>query len=464
MGHRILVVEDDGVIALYVEDVLRRLGHDVVGPVSTAGSALRSASSERPDLVLMDIRLGRKMSGINTAARIRHSMNIPVIFVTAHSDESTLRQAKGTEPYGFVLKPFDENDLRIAIDMAIHKHGSDARLKRSEQRFATTLRAIREAVIATDVTGAIDFLNAAAEELAGIASSDALGKPLTSLLKLLDAKSRQPLALDQPWNGEALLVNSSGDQVPVAGSIATLTSHKDEATGRVLVLRNVTEERRLAELRERQRVEQIIAEVSEAEHQRFGQDLHDGLGQMLTGIASLCKALEEKLASKSLPESEDAGEICRLIGETTQSARELARGLLPVPAQPEGLVLALQRLANQVTSQFQIQCNFQDDSSVRLSASIAANHLFRIAQEAATNAVKHANAKRIDIRLHAASDKSGRLIVQDDGRGIPANLQAMGHGVDIMRYRAAAIGGRLKISAEPGGGTVVTCLFPLSHD
>src|SRR5207247_7819671 len=136
---------------------------------------------------------------IEAASQIRQSLDIPVVFVTAHSDESTLRRAQATQPYGFVLKPFDRNDLRVAIEIALHKHRIDAHLRRSEQRFATTLKAIGEAVISTDARGVVDFMNGADAALAGVAAGEAIGKPVASFLKLVDPASRQPLAVDQAW-------------------------------------------------------------------------------------------------------------------------------------------------------------------------------------------------------------------------------------------------------------------------
>ena len=460
MGYRILVVEDDGVTALSLQDVLRRLEHDVVGLASTGREAITLAEAEQPDIILMDIWLAGPMSGIEAARQIRQRLDIPIVFVTAHSDESTLRQAQGAQPYGFVLKPFDQNDLRVAIEVALHKHRIDGHLQRSERRFATTLEAIGEAVISTDARGMADFINGAADALTGVPAGQALGKPVASFLKLVDPKSREPLAADRPWNGEAVLVDVTGREVPVVGSIANISSDRAEAAGQVMVLRDVTEDRRTAELLERQRVEEIIAEVSEAERRRFGQDLHDGLGQMLTGVAFLCKTLEQKLASRSQQESADAKTMSDLLGDAIQSTRELARGLLPVPPQPDGLVLALKNLADQITSQFQIECAVQELSYAQISDPSTATHLFRIVQEAVNNAVKHAGAQRIDICLQA-EQATGCLSVRDNGRGISSEASGRGSGLDIMRHRAATIGGSLRVSAYPGGGTVMTCRFPL---
>ena len=132
-----------------------------------------------------------------------------------------------------------------------------------------------------------------------------------------------------------------------------------------------------------------------------------------------------------------------------------------MPAQPDGLVLALERLAIQITSQCQIECRFVNESSTLISDAVMANHLFRIAQEAVNNAVKHADARHIDICLETVG-RLNHLIVKDDGRGIAPNLQRRGSGIDIMRHRAAVIGGSFKVSSEPARGTAVSCFFPVN--
>src|SRR2546422_4640119 len=239
-GYRILVVEDDAVTSLFLHDMLRRLDHDVVALASTGGEAIRWAEAEQPDVILMDIWLAGPMSGIEAAGQIRQRLDIPDVFVTAHSDESTLLQAQATQPYGFVLKPFDQNDLRVAIEIALHKHRIDAQLRRSEQRFATTLNAIGEAVISTDARSVVDFMNGAAAGLAGVTAGEAIGKPVASFLKLVDPASRQPLAVDQAWNGEAVLVDGTGREGPGVGAPPTILSTKTRRAGKGKALRVLT--------------------------------------------------------------------------------------------------------------------------------------------------------------------------------------------------------------------------------
>ncbi len=213
---------------------------------------------------------------------------------------------------------------------------------------------------------------------------------------------------------------------------------------------------------ERKRLENTILEISEREQRRIAQDLHDGLGQHLTGIAFLAKVQEQKLAEKSLPEAADASKIVRLVNQAIHKARELARGLQPVLSQPHGLMSALQHWAGEVEDVFQIRCRFECEDPVLVPDESIANHLYHIAQEAIHNAVKHGNAKNVFIGLTAGDDE-GALTIRDDGCGIPVVLSSQtGMGLRIMNYRTDMIGGTFQISRAGDTGTLVTCIFPMN--
>jgi PAS domain S-box-containing protein len=270
MGYRILVVEDDAATALGLRDVLRRLGHDVTGMVATGSDAVREAESGKPDIILMDISLSGPTNGIDAATSIHQSLGIPVLFITAHSDPATLLRAHEAEPYGFILKPFARNDLRVAIEVAFHKHRADTRLRESERHLSTTLQAIGQAVISTNQQGEVAFVNPAAEALMGIPSRVAFGKPVTSLLTLLDPESRTPLNIDRDWTGEAILSDGTGREVTVMGSIAAISSDEGETlsrSGQVIALREVNEARRADP--ERSRPVEPVFRVSEEERRHL---------------------------------------------------------------------------------------------------------------------------------------------------------------------------------------------------
>ena len=218
----------------------------------------------------------------------------------------------------------------------------------------------------------------------------------------------------------------------------------------------------LRDITDRVRLEREILQAGEREHRRIGQDLHDGLGQLLAGAAYLAGNLRQDLAAKSLPaETRQSRRIQAALNEAIAQARSLARGLHPVAAEPNGLMVALAELAARTRKLFQVGCRFHCRRPVLVQDSAVATHLFRIAQEAVTNAIKHGKPGRVEISL---TKLPGRicLAVRDDGSGMAAPPKKPGMGLRIMRYRAGMIGGSLGIQHKPGGGTDVVCTVNLS--
>jgi PAS domain S-box-containing protein len=214
------------------------------------------------------------------------------------------------------------------------------------------------------------------------------------------------------------------------------------------------------DITERKGLEEAILEISAREQRRIAQDLHDGLGQHLTGIAFMSKVLEEKLSDKSLPEAEEAAKIVKMVNEAIDNTRQLARGLHPVAAEPQGLMSALRKWANEVEVLFHIRCSFQCDKPLYIHEVSVATHLYRIAQEAVNNAIRHGKSKNIVISLMGKS-RTALLTIQDDGDGFPKKPTSQpGVGLSIMNYRADMIGGSLKVQPNEGRGITVTCMFP----
>jgi PAS domain S-box-containing protein len=211
---------------------------------------------------------------------------------------------------------------------------------------------------------------------------------------------------------------------------------------------------------ERAELERQVLDISEREQRRIGQDLHDGVGQSLTGIGYLISAVQQTLAGKSAPEAAELERVRRLVGKTVQQAHDLARGLFPGELRRGGIADALQELATHTQTVFGISCCFTGLSGVKLTDTNVASQVYRIAQEAVHNAAQHSKAKRIEIRL---SRSHGRLAltVRDTGVGISRTAgNAAGMGQRIMKYRADMIDAALKIESARGKGTTVTCVLP----
>jgi signal transduction histidine kinase len=211
------------------------------------------------------------------------------------------------------------------------------------------------------------------------------------------------------------------------------------------------------EIAERERLDQEIAEVADRERRRLGQNLHDSLGQHLTGTALAAQVLLEKLAAHSAPEVPDADKVVRYIEDGIELTRNLARGFFSPELDADGLCVALQGLAANITERFGVLCNFVGDERVRVRDSTTATQLYHIAQEAVLNAVKHAHATKIDIQLLHAYGKLD-LTVRDDGIGFPAKLpHPPGLGLRLMAHGAALIGGKFTVDRNRTRGTLVTC-------
>lgn len=211
------------------------------------------------------------------------------------------------------------------------------------------------------------------------------------------------------------------------------------------------------EMAERERLERELLEISEREQRRFGQDLHDGLCQHLTGATLAGQVLEEKLAARNLPEATDANKVVELVEEGITLSRKLAKGLYPVDMEADGLMLALEEYAATSTKLFKVSCRFECDLPVLIHAPATAGHLYRIAQEAVSNAIKHGKAENILIRLDA-NEEGTVLSIKDDGTGLPEPLpKDRGMGLRIMAHRSGMIGGKFNARRDATGGTLVTC-------
>lgn len=212
------------------------------------------------------------------------------------------------------------------------------------------------------------------------------------------------------------------------------------------------------DITERRRLEEEVLRISELEQQRIGQDLHDGLGQHLTGIELLMQALQSKLPARN---KEEAERIAEHVREAVRQTRSLARGLSPVELDANGLMSALQELAVNAEALFHVPCRFLCQTPVLISNNTVATHFFRIAQEAVSNAIKHGHARIVEITLQSTADEV-QLIVSDDGGGLPdPKTQGEGMGLRIMGYRAGMIGAAFSVESKKPG-TVVTCAAPIS--
>jgi signal transduction histidine kinase len=215
----------------------------------------------------------------------------------------------------------------------------------------------------------------------------------------------------------------------------------------------------IRDITERKRLEKGLLEIEEREQRRIGQDLHDDLGQLLTGIAFKSRVLQRKLEKNQLVSADNVAEITLLVNQAKDQARLLSRGLLSLETEEESLMTALKDLVQNTERIYGISCVFKCERVVPIYNKAAVTHLYRIAQEAVTNAVKHGKPARIDISLSRNKDKV-ELTIKDDGTGNPSQkAETDGMGLHIMNYRANMIGGSLDRQSGTNTGTQVKCSF-----
>lgn len=289
---KILVVEDERLVAEDISECLRSVGYDVIGTAKSSEEAVAKVDEGRPDLVMMDITLRGDVDGIETAAILKERFSTPVVFLTAYSQKAILDRAKMVEPLGYVVKPFDESSLVSTVEMALHKARVDHALRKSEEWFSTTLRSIGDGVIATDERGKVRFLNRVAENLTGWGAKEAEGQYIGDVfhVRSLNDDSELPIpAIEAMESGQvvelaknAVLIRRDGSRIDVNDSGAPIYDNEGNLAGSVLVFRDVTETNRHEEEMDRYR-EQLETMVEERTAKLNWQIEMESLMNSITG-------------------------------------------------------------------------------------------------------------------------------------------------------------------------------------
>jgi two-component system cell cycle sensor histidine kinase/response regulator CckA len=334
---RILVVEPDALIAADLAERLEKLGQFTTATAANGEEALEAAQRTRPDLVFMDIALGGPLSGIETARRLRKSRDFPVVYLACDADVAAVKAAAGTEPFGYVLKPFDERELHAAIQFTLYRHRMNAKLRKVERWLSTTLSSIGDAVIATDRHGCVSLINAVAQRLTGWVEKDAIGQPFNAVFHAIDAATRVPILdlIDRALldgfsigiGDNVLLQARDGTEFPVDDSIAPIRDDADQVTGVVVVFRDGTALRAAEQASQamneqlEHRVQERTAQL-EAANRAFaafsGSVSHD-LRAPLRAVAGYSTMLSERYGSVLDSEGKRFLEIIQ--GKSAQMAR-----------------------------------------------------------------------------------------------------------------------------------------------
>jgi PAS domain S-box-containing protein len=360
---------------------------------------------------------------------------------------------------------FDEQRLDIRIEFAErqarNKQGQfliEQKLRESEARVRAILNTTVDAIITIDERGLIRSFNHAAEKLFLFDASEVIGKNVSMLMPQPYKREHDGYINNYHNTGDRKIIGigrevtgqrKDGTMFPMYLAVSEVNANDERLfTG---IVRDITEQRRL---------EQEVLRISEHERRRIGQDLHDGLGQMLTGISLINKSIASTLKDQNHDLAEESDEITKLIREADEYARNLSRTLIPVELESNGLKAAIRRMADNAEKLFNIKCTLTDFVDINFDDPTSLSHLYRIVQEATSNAVKHGNASKVVIKMEVNLDKLV-LSIEDNGKGFSPDWEKeKGLGVRIMQFRSNLIGANLRIQeSELGGAAIIITLL-----
>jgi PAS domain S-box-containing protein len=458
----IFIVDDDRGLLRLAERALQREGFSTATAAS-GKEATAWLAEHRPDLLLLDLKL-LDIQGSALIQQLAAAGRLPpFIIITGQGDERVAVDMMKNGAMDYVIK--DSGFISLVpeiVKRALEQLETRRRLAEAEARVHLIQSVVDRgfsAVLIADAASpekTVLYINATFSRLTGYSPADVVGKPLNTVSGLagLHERLRRGMPAEQRFLEEITTYQAGGSERWGEWRFGPVKDPDGKITHWLVLLRDITDHKRL---------ESEILAISDREQRRIGQDLHDGLCQHLSGIGLMSEVLEKQLAPRSPVEAGRIGEIAAHVREVIIQARQMARGLSPVTLESEGLMSALKELAGDSRKMFGVACEFECDSPVLIDDQAAATHLYRIAQEALTNGIKHGKASRIVLEL---ARRNGRLVlsVSDNGLGLPPGAPAgRGMGLWIMRSRAGMIRGEISVENQAAGGVRVTCSIPLHN-
>jgi signal transduction histidine kinase/ActR/RegA family two-component response regulator len=510
-----MLVEDDMTVAMDVQQRLEAMGYRVVAHVTSAEEALRNALQLSPDLVLMDIKIRSGMDGIETAAKIHESQDIPVIYITAYADGPTRVSARFTETFGYLIEPFDDRDLQSAIEIALYKHSMEQKLRESEEQRRTEAGLLLQATFAItsslNLKEVLDHIMIGLEEAVPFDSAAislieddcliiaALGGSLRhtrqvgakigkseGLFSLLET-SRSPVVLGDAQKHPKYEQWSEGGKDPIHGWMGVPLIAHDRPIGFLMLnsqARDVytpahirlaqafanqaavaIENARLFEQvqsgRERlQRLSKKLVEIQEAERRSIARELHDEIGQVLTGLQFILSLGKERPAAERIDVFNEAQ---ALVSSLMSQVRELSINLHPAMLDDLGLLPTLKAHFERYQQQTGIKIHFDyKNLEMRFPAEVELS-AFRVVQETLTNVARYAEVKEVDIAI-SVDGASLYVRVEDHGQGFDLDIlkdSERSFGLVGIRERTYLLGGKFEILSKPGEGTRIVAIFPI---
>lgn len=459
----ILIVEDDPHLAAYLDLHLRDSGYRITGIAHNGPEALDLAQATQPDAIIMDILLPGPFDGIEAANRIRAQREVPILYLTAHADPALFERAKITDPAAYLLKPFNERELVLAIELAIQSHGLTLRREQSWlTRIGSLLETMTDGFVVLDRDWRYVYVNRRAGEMFNRAPELLVGKNIWEEF---------PEGVGQPFYHayQRVMTERVATQIedhyePWDRWFENRIFPSDD--GISIYFQEITERKRaqaqIALVNQRlQALSARLLRVQEEERRTLARELHDEIGQSLTAIKLTLQSLGLRPETAALrPQIEAAVGIA---DTALAQARQMSLNLRPPQLDDLGLAAAVRWNLTRQAAVGGLAAHFSaDDLPETLPEEIAIAG-YRISQEALTNVLRHAHARDVWVRLRCAAGALN-LEVQDDGAGFdPARAVAgaASMGVLSMQERAQLAGGKLDIESTPGRGSLVRAVFPL---
>jgi PAS domain S-box-containing protein len=486
---RILIVEDESIVALDIKSRLLSLGYDVLGIAPSGEQAVQKAAATCPDLVLMDIKLKGEMDGIEAAEQIHARFNIPVVYLTAFADDATLQRAKVAEPFGYIIKPFEERELHTTIEMALYKSRMERKLRESERWLAATLASIGDAVIATDAHGRIQFMNPVAEALTGWKQEEAVGMDVTQVRHVVgenpDTLDEHPVlqvlrtgaSVEMPEGTK--LVARDGKQIPIDDSVAPIRNGGESVTGTVMVFRDVTERLRAAEVLRRYAFE---LEERNGELDAFAHTVAHDIKSLLNLMINYSNILTDDRIPVSEQEEKKFLQIIARSGKkmsniinelyllSTARRDEVETG----PLDMASIVASAQERLSHVIEEHNAEISLPPEWPV---ASGYGPWVEEVWVNYLSNGIKYGGRPpRLSLGATKEPDGQVRFWIRDNGPGItPADqerlfvpftqlsqVRANGHGLglSIVRRIVERLNGEVRVASRIGEGSVFAFTLP----
>lgn len=441
---KILVAEDSIIVNQHISEALRAGGHQVDSAFS-GSEAIKLAHENIPDLILMDIMMETKSDGIDAAFKIKNSLDIPIIFLTALTDETTIQKAKVSLPYGYIIKPFNEAELLSNIDVALHKASAEKKIKDNSELFQYIINAIDKAIFLIDSTGLIKYTNAIGESITKKSFDALMDAPFNEIVKFFNELGliQENLYLKECFDTEEYTILG---QDKVFGEFYSKEVRLDE-TFHLFIFKDITERVNFRKEQESLKIKKLSSfiEGQEEERERVARDLHDGVGQ----IANMIKL--------SLQQGKSNESIIDMFEQFLDEMRRVTDGLLPSRIVDFPIENSIKKITDQANNTCDIVFSFHSQDIPELDLNYKIN-LYRIVQESISNIIKHSEAKNATIQLYGFDDYI-QLTIEDDGKGFKIgsyNDEKSHHGIQNILFRAEVLHAECDLESQEGGGTFLS--------